>query len=99
MYAIEVKSDVINVVSMVYVILKREFPLLCDLELSEQTSLISAGWLDSFAVVTLVAALEDAFSIQIDVEKMEMSQLDTPSAIANFCLDTQLKRKIGEDFA
>jgi acyl carrier protein len=88
----KVKSDVMNVISKINTVLKTEFPALRELDLTSQTPLISAGWLDSFAVVTLVAALEEAFSIQINVEKLEFAQFETPATIASFCLETQLNQ-------
>lgn len=93
MCAMEVKSDVINVISTINAVLKAEIPTLRELELSSQTPLISAGWLDSFAVVTLVVALEEAFSIDIDVESLELGQFETPATIASFCLETKLNQE------
>ena len=49
------------------------------------TPLLSAGLLDSFAIVTLVAALDAAFAVDIDVEQVEIEEFETARTIAALC--------------
>jgi acyl carrier protein len=58
---------------------------LSGVKLSAETALVSAGWLDSFAVVSLIAALEEALGIDIDVTKLELADFETPASIARLC--------------
>jgi acyl carrier protein len=73
-------------VERVIAILHEEFPLLRRNPLRHDTALLSAGLLDSFAVITLVAALESAFGIDFDVENIPFEQFETPDSIARLCL-------------
>lgn len=66
-------------------LLKDEFPLLRKRDLKPETPLLSAGLLDSFAIVTLVAALDAAFAVDIDVEQVEIEEFETASSIAALC--------------
>jgi acyl carrier protein len=66
-------------------LLKDEFPLLQKKDLMPGTPLLSAGLLDSFAIVTLVAALDAAFAVDIDVEQVEIEEFETASTIAALC--------------
>jgi acyl carrier protein len=66
-------------------LLKDEFPLLRKKDLRPDTPLLSAGLLDSFAIVTLVAALDAAFAVDIDVEQTELEAFETASTIAALC--------------
>jgi acyl carrier protein len=43
----------------------------------DDTPLFSSGIVDSFGVLELIAFLEDAFSIDIDVNKYELRDFDT----------------------
>ena len=52
-----------TVLTNIVAILQREFPTLRKTALVADTPLLSAGLLDSFAVVTLIASLEEAFGI------------------------------------
>lgn len=70
-------------------LLNERFPMLRGLPLDADTALISSGLLDSFAVVTLVAALETAFSLDIQVDEVELEAFETPRAITELCLRTQ----------
>jgi len=67
-------------------ILQAEFPLLASMELHPDTALLSAGLLDSFALVMLLATLEDTFGVEIDVETVPLEQFETPMTIAQLCL-------------
>ena len=73
-------------VARVIAILAQEFPQLRSLQLAADTPLLSAGLLDSFAIVTLVATLEGAFGIDFDVENIPFEQFETPESIASLCL-------------
>jgi acyl carrier protein len=72
-------------VERVIEILKGEFPLLRKMPLASDTPLLSAGLLDSFAIVTLLAALDGAFGIDVDVDQVEIEQFETPGSIAALC--------------
>lgn len=53
-------------------------------ELTETTPLITAGILDSMAVLKLVLFLEDQFSISVDSHETTEEHLDTIEKIARF---------------
>jgi len=55
------------------------------MDLEPETSLLSAGLLDSFALVMLVAALEDELKVEIDVEEIPLEQFESPLMIAHLC--------------
>ena len=67
-------------------ILQAEFPLLASMELAPDTALLSAGLLDSFALVLLVATLEETFGVEVDVETLPLEQFETPHSIAQLCV-------------
>ena len=67
-------------------VLKQELPVLRKMTLGPDTPLLSTGLLDSFAIVTLLAALDTAFGIDVDVEKIEIEELETPGSIAALCV-------------
>ena len=79
-----------DIVGKVCEILVCEFPMLGRLELTPETSLLSSGLLDSFAVVTLIAALEDTYEFDLDVETIELDQFETPHSIAELCRNALL---------
>ena len=68
-------------------LLLKEFPQLQGVELSADTELISSGLLDSFALVNLIALLEEAYRVELDVEEIELEALESPGAIAALCLE------------
>jgi acyl carrier protein len=82
-----VNVDFQSILSRVPEILKAEFPALRAMDLAPDTPLLSAGLLDSFAVITLISALESAFNISVDVERMEIGQFESPSTIARLCCE------------
>jgi acyl carrier protein len=75
-----------DVAAKVIEILKAEFPLLASMELEADTALLSAGLLDSFALVMLLATLEEEFGLELDVESVPLEQFETPTTIARLCL-------------
>jgi acyl carrier protein len=54
--------------------------------LTDSTPLISAGVLDSLAVLRLVAHLEETFAIQLAAHEVNVDNLNTVADIANFVL-------------
>ena len=80
-------DEPIELVDRVISTLKREFPLLGNLDLHADSPLLSAGLLDSFALVMLVATLEEELKIEIDVEEIPLEQFESPATIAQLCLD------------
>jgi acyl carrier protein len=74
-----------TVLTDIITILQREFPTLRKTALTADTPLLSAGLLDSFAVVTLIASLEEAFGIDIDVEATGLEQFESPGTMATLC--------------
>lgn len=75
-----------TVLTNIVAILQREFPTLRKTALVADTPLLSAGLLDSFAVVTLIASLEEAFAIDIDVEATGLEQFESPQTMATLCI-------------
>lgn len=49
---------------------------------SDDADVIEAGMLDSLAVVELLVAIEEEFSLQIDLEQLDLADLRTPRTIA-----------------
>ncbi len=78
-------GDPIVVMATIMAILQREFPTLRKTAIVADTPLLSAGLLDSFAVVTLIASLEEAFAIDIDVEATGLEQFESPQTMATLC--------------
>ena len=74
-----------DLTSRVLDVLQSEFPMLAERGLVADTALLSSGLLDSFALVTLIAALEEAFEIDVDVEDVEIEQFETAACIAELC--------------
>ena len=71
-----------SAVTIITALLQREFPALRRIELAPSTPLLSAGLLDSFAVVTLIASLEEAFHVEIDVDTTELESFESIDTIA-----------------
>ena len=80
-----ISVEVPAILTRVLDLLNEHFPLLRSVPLTADTSLLGSGLLDSFAVVTLVALLEQAFHIDINVEGIELESFETPRAIAALC--------------
>jgi acyl carrier protein len=76
----------------VIAILEAEFPPLRKIGLRPDTALLSAGRLDSFGIVTLVATLDAEFGIDVDVEQVEIESFETPASIAALCVAAQGRR-------
>ena len=74
------------VMATIIEMLQRAFPALRKIALVADTPLLSAGLLDSFAVVTLIASLEDAFAIDIDVEATGLEQFESPQTMVTLCI-------------
>jgi acyl carrier protein len=66
-------------------LLEAQFPVLKSLPLEPNTVLVSSGYLDSFAIVTLVSELESSFHFDINVDALDVSSFETPAAIASLC--------------
>lgn len=81
-----------DVLDKVITILRQELPALRKAEIGPDTALMSTGLLDSFGVVTLLAALDRALGTEIDVEQVELEQLETPAAIAALCRQASASR-------
>lgn len=62
--------------------------ILCDIcgaeadELSPDLDLFDAGLLDSFGVIELILALEEAFGISLPIEQIPRARFATPQSIA-----------------
>ena len=67
-------------------ILRNEFPALRAVALHADTPLLSMGHLDSFAIITLLSALERAFKIDFDVDQIQMEQLETAQSLSELCI-------------
>ena len=70
-------------------ILRAQFPALRRVALGPDTALVSSGLLDSFALVALLAALDEALGVEIDVEQVELDALETPARLAALCLEAR----------
>ena len=70
-------------------ILRSDYPLLAEVPLDADSPLLSTGRLDSFALVTLIARLEEAFEIEIDVDELEIDHFETIDQIARLCLGSR----------
>ena len=51
--------------------------------LSAESPLFSSGVIDSFGLLELIAFLEDAFAIDIDVNRFEVRDFDTVRKVAS----------------
>ena len=81
-------TDLATATDAVIALLHREFPMLRRQALSAQTPLLSAGLLDSFAVVTLIATIEETFGVQIDVDATGLELFETPLSMATLIMRT-----------
>ena len=70
----------------VLALLAEEHAVLQHTRLAHDTSLVASGLLDSFAVVMLIASLEERFAVEFDVETLDLDAFETPRAIAGLCL-------------
>ena len=52
-----------------------------DLELAEDTPLLSAGLVDSFGLVVLLGAIEERYSVTLDESELGVETFDTPAQI------------------
>lgn len=79
----------VDVVQNIIKILKNDFPVLLDVDLTPQTALLSSGLLDSFAMVTLLASLEQEYSIIVDANTLDVMLFETPESMSRIVLDRQ----------
>ncbi|MES2746531.1 MAG: phosphopantetheine-binding protein [Bdellovibrionota bacterium] len=82
-----------DVVQKIIVILRKEFPVLQDIDLKPGTALLSSGLLDSFAMVTLLASLEQDYAINVDADTLDVMLFETPESIASIVLDPKYHSK------
>lgn len=66
----------------IFDLLKNNVVELEEVELTEDTSLIASGYLDSFEVVMILQKLEEAFAITIDLDDLNLEDFETPGKIA-----------------
>jgi acyl carrier protein len=78
--------DPTKAVEVVVGVLQKELPTFRSRALTATSPLLSTGLLDSFAIVTLLAALDAAFGIDVPVESVELEQFETPATIAQMCV-------------
>lgn len=52
-----------------------------DLELADDTALLSSGLIDSFGLVVLLGALEERYDITLDEADLDVDTFDTPAQI------------------
>ncbi len=82
-----------DVVQNIIRILRTEFPVLLDIDLQPTTTLLSSGLLDSFAMVTLLASLEQGYAINVDADTLDVMLFETPESIASIVLDAKYHSK------
>lgn len=63
--------------------------------LSDKTSLIEGGWLDSYGIVNLAMFIEQAFGIEILLEELDPEQLDTIETISEL-IQQKVSEKISD---
>ena len=76
----------------VMALLRDEYPVLQGAGLAYDTALVSTGLMDSFAVVMLIASLEEIFDVELDVESLDLDHFETPRAIATLCASVRAGR-------
>lgn len=52
-----------------------------DVDITDDTPLLSSGLIDSFDLVVLIGALEDTYGVRIDLMDVDVEALDTPNQI------------------
>ncbi|RYZ60976.1 MAG: hypothetical protein EOP09_20505 [Proteobacteria bacterium] len=82
-----------DVVQNIIRILRTEFPVLLDIDLKPDTALLSNGLLDSFAMVTLLASLEQDYAINVDADTLDVMLFETPNSIASIVFDPKYHMK------
>lgn len=79
----------VDVVQNIIKILKDNFPVLLDVDLTPQTALLSSGLIDSFAMVILLSSLEQEYSISVDTNTLDVMLFETAESMSRIVLDRQ----------
>ena len=66
----------------VFKLLKENVVELEDVDLKEDTSLIASGYMDSYEVVMILEKLEKIFSIDIELDELNLEDFEKPINIA-----------------
>ncbi|WP_026514078.1 phosphopantetheine-binding protein [Butyrivibrio sp. LB2008] len=66
----------------VFKLLKENVVELEDVDLKEDTSLIASGYMDSYEVVMILEKLEKIFSINIELDELNLEDFEKPINIA-----------------
>lgn len=60
-----------------------------DVEFSRETKLIDDGILDSFDIISIVQEMNEAFDVEIDVDKLEPANFNTVDAMVELIRSLQ----------
>ncbi|MCR4995816.1 MAG: hypothetical protein K6A61_12615 [Butyrivibrio sp.] len=66
----------------IFKLLKETVVELEDVDLKEDTSLIASGYMDSYEVVMILEKLEKIFSINIELDELNLEDFEKPINIA-----------------
>lgn len=70
-------------------LLKETVDELKDVEIMEDTKLISSGYMESFGVINLISALEEEYHIEIPLEEIEFEAFNQVSTIERLILEVK----------
>jgi acyl carrier protein len=73
-----------SLVPKVITTLRSNVDTMTAVDIEVDTELLGTGLLDSFGIVALIPALEDAFSTSIAIDDIEISVFETPASIAQY---------------
>ncbi len=73
------------------IILKNNIDELEDMEIDENTELISGGFIESFDIIGLITVFEDAFGVELSLEDLKLEQFNTVSSIAEIISEAPRK--------
>lgn len=74
--------DIQTITAKVIILIKDNVDQCRNITLTGETALMSTNLLDSFSLVSLFPVFENEFSIQFDLDKIEISDFETPGSIA-----------------
>lgn len=57
--------------------------------ITDETLLISSGYIDSFDIITVIGVIEDDFQIDIDLEKVKLEEFNTIDSICELIYASQ----------
>jgi len=82
-----------SMTTQIIALLNEHVEELKDEPLEPDTPLIEGGYIDSFDIIDLISALEQAFDIDIPLAGLELADFETPARIAAFVSDVAAARQ------